>query len=289
MVNALGWSSDVFLPTEPGRLCRGRERWIESFKVDEPPQLHRVVVSGAAFSDDSARDALRGLRHSGLGLATVIDALRCGATIVAWCEQGHPRLVPEDAIAVEEYDLRRPGGPLHRWAVRWSLICPDAAAIQRAIDGGADVFTFHADATPALEGDQLRDPLRDAVFLLTGSRMDGQPLRLFQPIALAELLEHSDKVVLLHQDKHARCLGVYTRTDPHLAPALRTLIAGTATLAVPFAIPPMLARWDRALWELRQDWDEDTDGEFPVPPAPEGSWGWGRRRRKRRQAAGSEE
>ncbi|RME24666.1 MAG: hypothetical protein D6798_10690 [Deltaproteobacteria bacterium] len=289
MVNALGWSSDVFLPTEPGRLCRGRERWIESYQVEDPPQLHRVVVSGAEFSDDSARDARRGLRYSGLGLATVLDAVRNGATVVAWCEQGHPRLVPDDAIAIEEYDLRRPGGPLHRWAVRWSLLCPDADAIQRAIDGGADVFTVHGDDTPAFEGDALREPLRDAVFLLTGSRVEGHPLRLFQPVALIELLELSDMVVLLHEDKHARCLGIYTRTDPQLEPVLRGLVAGTSTLPVPFAIPPMLARWDRALWELRQEWDEEALGEFPVPPAPEGGWGWGRRRRTRQPAAADEE
>ena len=44
-----------------------------------------------------------------------------------------------------------------------------------------------------------------------------------------------------------------------------------------FAIPPMLARWDRALWELRQDWDEATRGEYPVPPAHGDSPSWGRR------------
>ena len=38
----------------------------------------------------------------------------------------------------------------------------------------------------------------------------------------------------------------------------------------------MLARWDRALWELRQIWDADTLGEFPVPESDD-SRSWGRR------------
>lgn len=283
MVNALGWSSDVFLPTEPGRLCRGRERWIESYRLDNPPELHRAVISGAAFSDDSARDAMRGLVHSGLDLAEVLLALAAGDIVLAWCEEGHPLKVPDDAVGVEEYDLRRPGGPLHRWVVRWTMVCATPAAIDRAIAAGADVFTLHDDVHPAFtEEGELREPLRDGVFLLTGSRHEGHPLRRFQPVALPELLECSDAVVLLHQDKHAPCLGYYTRDERDLAPIFEALLGDRPILRVPFAIPPMLARWDRALWELRQDWSEDDQGEFPVPPAPEGAWGWGRRRRKRR-------
>ena len=36
-------------------------------------------------------------------------------------------------------------------------------------------------------------------------------------------------------------------------------------LVVPFSIPPMLARWDRAIWELRRRWDEEERGPFPIP------------------------
>ena len=31
MVHALGYSIDTFDPADPGRLCRGREQWIESY------------------------------------------------------------------------------------------------------------------------------------------------------------------------------------------------------------------------------------------------------------------
>ena len=98
------------------------------------------------------------------------------------------------------------------------------------------------------------------------------------------MLARCAAVVLIHLDKHGPSPAVYTteRLQPH--DALRALAQGTTTLAVPFAIPPMLARWDRALWELRQAWDEAADGEFPVPAAPARS-----RSRRRRRAATSEE
>ena len=56
-IHALGYSHTEFLPSKPGRLCRGRERWIEPFEIDdEPGMVHRLVISGAAFDDDSAKD-----------------------------------------------------------------------------------------------------------------------------------------------------------------------------------------------------------------------------------------
>lgn len=282
MVHALGWSSDFFDPTDPGRLCRGRERWIESFDIDEPPEMFRVVVSGAAFSDDSARDAERGLACSGVSPERVIDALFGGQTLLAWCEEGHPLTVPEGAVAVEEYDLRRAGASLQSWAVRWTLRCESQEDVVRALAAGADCITVHADTDGLLDDDGApRSELRDAIFLLCASRHTGQPVRLFQPVAILDVLESSDVLILAHRDKHAPCLGIYTINELDPGSVLDALVEGSGTLSVPFAIPPMLARWDRALWELRQDWDEDMQGEFPVPPAPEGSWGWGRRRRRR--------
>lgn len=290
MVHALGWSSDEFLPTEPGRLCRGRERWIESYPLDDPPTLNRAVISGAAFTDDSARDAQRGLSHSGLKAEDVLQALADERAVLAWCEEGHPLKVPDDVMGLEEYDLHRMGGPLRQWTVRWVLVCTGPEDIARAIDAGADCFTLHDEAHPAVD-DQgvLLKPLRDAVFLLTGSRHQGYPERRFQPVALPELLDRVDAVVLVHRDKHDICLGVYTEAAFDPDPVLVDLVEGTEILPVPFAIPPMLARWDRALWELRQEWEEAERGEFPVPPAPEGSWGWGRRRRKRRRSGSGDE
>ena len=61
-------------------------------------------------------------------------------------------------------------------------------------------------------------------------------------------------------------LGVYRNGEHNFAEAFTTIETEDAKpLFVPFAIPPMLARWDRALWDLRQDWDAELRGEFPVP------------------------
>jgi hypothetical protein len=124
----------------------------------------------------------------------------------------------------------------------------------------------------------LSEELIEAIYLLTGQGNDSEwPVVRFLPIAMKEILEHCTALICVHQDKHGPALGIYT-----LAPLVRTegltqLATDAGCLAVPFAIPPMLARWDRALYELRVDWNEETLGEFPVPAAAEASR-WGGRR-----------
>ena len=280
MVRALGYSIDAFHPSDPGRLCRGRERWVESLPTEEPEAtLYRLVVSGATFSDETAADARRGLPFSGVVAGAVLFALFPGARFVAWCEEGHPRTVPDDAVLVEHYTLSRPGGALRTWRSRWVMPCPTEASVDAAVEAGADAIAV-LDG-PAAAGDPLPAPLQAALFQLTGFRQDGVPARRFQPGALHDALEVARAIVLIHLDKHGPSPAIYTTTRPLPHDALRALAGGVGSLAVPFAIPPMLARWDRALWELRQDWDEAALGEFPVPPAVEGH----RSRRRRRASA----
>ncbi len=301
MIHALGYSTGEFRPDEPGRLCRGRERWVDSYTLNEPPLLHRLVVSGASFTDDSARDARRGLRFSGVTAELVAGALYPDALFVAWAEDAPPSRVPEGAGGLEHYPVRRPGGALEEWAARWSFVTDDPADLTRAMAAGADaVMVLRPDQTldderegsaptPEIGDAPLADHyleqahrgglpewLRQLLFLLTGHRLHGAPCRNFQPAAVAEVLEHCRALLLLHQDKHAPCLGIYA-ADPVDTGPLLALTADAEALAVPFAIPPMLARWDRALAELRQDWDEARVGPFPVPRGPERGSGWGRR------------
>lgn len=277
---------------------------MDSYPLKEPAALHRVVVSGALFSDDSARDAYRGLSYSGLDCGTVLQTLFPGKTLLACAEDAHPRELPEGACAVEHYEVRRTGGPLSRWAVRWCLPCSTVEDLNRALAAGADVLLCVDDLPADTEETSTLDPapladahvdppttgglpesLRKLVFLLTGYRLDGSPTRRFQAAALPELLEVCDAVVLAHLDKHDSCLGVYLNAPLEGAEAqLEGLAVGVEALPVPFAIPPMLARWDRALWELRQDWDEATQGPYPVPPAEDPSYGWGRRGNRRDKA-----
>lgn len=296
MVQALGYVSEAFDPASPGRLCRGRERWIE-YETMEPKEageaLHRLILSGASFSDDRARDARRGLGFGPISLPVLLRSVMGDGPLVAYCEEGHPHEIPDQAAGVEHHTVARPGGSLREWRVRWHKEVRTDEEMDAAIEAGADVFirvsqgtdtpatTIHesplippladeADSLPSL----FSEGLARALFFLTGFRAAGRPNRYFQPWGIPTVLEHVESVALLHRDKHGPALGYYSHTAPDVDAILSALRSSAdSPLLVPFAIPPMLARWDRALWELRQQWDADSLGEFPVPasarPEPE--------------------
>lgn len=291
MVQALGFSQTAFNPLDPGRLCRGRERWIEPWPSEdgdsEAPGLHRLVLSGARFSDDSAADAMRGLTYSGIDIPTLISALFPRKPLLAFMEDGHPADIPEAAEAVEAYEGYRAGGLTEVGLVRWV----------RRVSGVREIREVLGDPTEErvrgfLVLDQADAPveeLSERLFQLVGmSTLDSPPAR-FQPAAMPELLEHARAIVILHRDKHGPSLGVYTREPLKIEGRLESLAEKSGTLVVPFAIPPMLARWDRALAELRTWWTQNREEEFPVPPAPEPhAWDRRRGRRGRRREAAEE-
>src|SRR5678816_733718 len=119
MIHALGVSQTPFQPAEPGRLCRGRERWIEPWPDGDGAPIARLVISGAEFSDDSARDARRGLPFSGVDLAGLITSLFPRKPMIAFMEDGHPADIPEDAEGIEAYPGYRAGGRSEEVMVRW--------------------------------------------------------------------------------------------------------------------------------------------------------------------------
>jgi hypothetical protein len=274
MIRAVGYSSDRLRPFDPGRLCRGRERWIEPFEpegAEAELELHRLVITGAAFSDDSAEDAQRGLPHGGVDLAALIADLFPGRALVAFMEDGHPADIPEQATGVEAYEGHRAGGAVSVGLIRWHQLAhgrrddlveilgdpPDAERVR-----GFLVLPEGRDAEPSEEA-------LDALFLLVGmSTLDSPPAR-YQPAALPEALRFGPAVILLHRDKHGPALGIYSAEPTGAAERLEGWAERQGALLVPFAIPPMLARWDRAIAELRSRWMETRSDEFPVPPAPE--------------------
>jgi hypothetical protein len=273
MVRALGYSENPFDLRDPGRLCRGRERWIEPYDADGPPsgEVVRTVVSGAAFSDDTAADAQRSTRASGLSPADVIEALFPGRRFLAFAEDAHPADIPDGAEGIEAYEGYRSGGRQELRLVRWHL----------AVEGRDDLHALLGDAPDErLRGlavlprsgrgkDKVtvdEEALRDALFHLVGfSALDSPPAR-YQPMALPEVLRHVEAVILFHRDKHGPAVAVYSRAPiPDLGARLRDAVTAVeGVLVVPFAIPPMLARWDRALHELRAAWPGGPD-TFPVP------------------------
>ncbi len=253
----------------------------------EATEVHRLILSGAAFTDDRARDARRGLAHSPISMTALLKLLLGDGHLIAYCEEGHPHEVPEGASGIEHHTVARPGGSLREWRVRWHKAVESAEEIDAAAQAGADVFLritappespaamIHesplippladdADNPPSLYGEDLAR----ALFFLTGFRAAGRPNRYFQPWGIPAVLDQVDAVALLHRDKHGPALGLYTRDAVDLEAILQTMEAAVERpLLVPFAIPPMLARWDRALWDLRQHWNTDERGEFPVPAA----------------------
>lgn len=260
MVKALGYSQTLFDPQSPGRLCRGRERWVESIPDDERQGLERLVISGAAFSDDTARDAKRGLFFAGVSCGDILSHLFPEQPLLAFCEQGQMDEVPEASVAIEPHIQPRNGGRRFDRCVRWRVPVLGAPAIDALVDEQA----VAADGFLPWSG-ELGAELEEAIFLLTGQgERLGFPMRRFQPAALPSLLEHVPWVALIHLDKHAPAIGIYSRDPLGLARALADAGPRFDTLSVPFSIPPMLARWDRALYELRQRWPEGS--EFPVPP-----------------------
>ena len=280
MIHALGFSENRFDPKDPGRLCRGRERWIEPWEIDgEGPELHRIVVSGAMFSDDGASDARRGLPFSGIDIPSVLAVLYPSARWVAFMEDGHPADIPPDALGVEAYEGYRAGGRQELGLVRWYLPIEDLDQLRALLAEEPAEERIRGLVALDRDTDPTDGELMHRVFELVGfSTLDSPPAR-YQPAALPDVLELAKAVVLLHRDKHGPALAVYAH-EP--IPDLRARLVGLpgAPLLVPFAIPPMLARWDRALAELRSGWARTHAEPFPVPAAPAPQYPEGRRHRR---------
>ena len=95
MIRAFGYCDQTFDPATPDRLCRGRERWLDDQPEGQPPLLHRTICSGATFTDDSARDAIRGLPSSGVDAGALLSAIFPRRPFAAFSEQGDPRALPD--------------------------------------------------------------------------------------------------------------------------------------------------------------------------------------------------
>ena len=241
-----------------------------------------MVVSGAAFSDDSARDAHRGVNCAGIDVGALVRALFPEQTLVGFREEGELGRIPDEVGLDEDHQFRAPrrGGAWYEPCQRFRLALTEADRIgellvEDAIDGllvGAEL--------------PLGPELEEALFLLSGmGDASSYPVRRFQPIGLVEVLRHVDAVLCVHLDKHGPALGIYTLEPIDRREVLEASVEGVGALAVPFAIPPMLARWDRALQELRVHWMKTREDEFPVPPADEPTrWSRLGRRVTRQQA-----
>ena len=121
----------------------------------------------------------------------------------------------------------------------------------------------------------LSEELARALFFLTGFRAAGR-LQSILPAMGHPGRPRARRGCRLAASRQARARRWATTATPH--PMSRHILSAFraqcgAPLLVPFAIPPMLARWDRALWELRQQWDAEHWGNFRflrrLDPEPE--------------------
>ena len=229
---------------------------------------------------------MRGINHAGFETAQVINKLFPRKKLLAFMEDGHPADIPELAEGVELYDGHRAGGLSTVPCVRWHQT---VSGIKQLKDLLNDPMKDRVRGFAVLPSDGSVEELADLLYpLVSLSTLDSPPAR-FQPAVLDEVLNHVDTLILLHRDKQGPALGVYSRKPFNGSAKLQALADSKTTLLVPFAIPPMLARWDRALWELRQKWDPETLGDYPVPPAQDVHYGWSRRRRGARLHSDDEE
>ena len=266
-VSCIGYSQTLFSTSKPDRLCRGREHWIYQPDDVEDEMLFRTVISGTTIKDSQVRFLERGLRCSGKHLKDILAILFPQRNVIAWVEEGDANEISPHAGGVELYQINRPHAPHNKWGARYELpVQPETW--ERALACGADVFLIdpmlrdedepqqEMRSYPPLVGEEpepasLPESLRNALFLLVGHRNPQHPIARFQAIAIADVLKHCSAVVLIHQDKHDICLGVYTQ-DMEFEIPVASLIENLSVVVVPFSIPPMLARWDRALRDLQK-------------------------------------
>ena len=78
------------------------------------------------------------------------------------------------------------------------------------------------------------------------------PAQRYLAPAIPSVLRHAGALVLLHEDKHAPLLALYAAQELPDPSVIAPIARDAGALYVPFDIPPMLARWDRAIWDLQQ-------------------------------------
>ena len=131
MIHAVGWSNTTFEPARPGRLCRGRERWVEAWEEEQAPSLWRLVLSGAVFTDDSARDALRGLTRCGVDIGGMLKALFPEDSLLAFKEEGELARIPDYVETEDQWWAWRSGGQRRDPCQRWRSVVEDPEEIGR--------------------------------------------------------------------------------------------------------------------------------------------------------------
>jgi len=282
MPTAVGLSHTLFSAKKIGNLCRGKEWWIEVDAAEREQVLSRTVLSGVELQDERARQARRGLQFSGKEIEEFIQAIANDQMLVACAEDSYVHDIPIQATGVEHYQMSKLGFAMNSWFARWELQCADSTSVREALDKGVDLFLLAPQNSSEKEQQQwlerhpaeygtsasapiLSEQLKTDVHRLIGGRENRQAGARYVADAIWDVLESCSAIILLHEDKHSRCLGIYSKEEGNIAELVERFCQQYDILYVPFSIPPMLARWDRAIRDLRRDWNAEDRGEFPIP------------------------
>ena len=286
MISAIGYSKNTFTPFRPQKLGRGKESWLEEIysetemvltlmaeqQASADQTLHRTIFSGAQLEEISAKNTDRALTASGVTAGELLFALYPDVELVVCGEECLS--VPEGAVGVEAYRISETKGSFKAWRYRWSLLCTDANQMDHAISLGGQVVLIdpkrRADESANILASEnppdceqappiLSEAAKQALFLMSNGRAHKAKYR---ASALPKMLNHASQVALFHNDRNGYALGIYSHQDPEIDTLLEAYASQHSILLVPFVIPPMIARWDRALLELLRAWDKEEP--FPL-------------------------
>ena len=247
-VSCFGYSQTIFSVHRPDRLCRGREYWIYQPEEVEEDVVFRTVISGTTILDQEIRHLSRGIRCTGHSLGDIVSVL-FSKKMVGWVEEGDPNTIPEAACGVELYQMTRSNAKVNAWCARYEVeIHPNA--LDDLVELGMDAWVVNPSTRKASESipesspypslvDEepsspiLSEGLRNAMFWLTGHRNPQNQNACFQPVAIPEVLQYCDALVLLHKDKHDVCLGIYTLDEEFLL-STESIQEKLSSLVIPF-------------------------------------------------------
>lgn len=216
-------------------------------------------------------------------------AIASGAQCLIVMRQGPvERELPANLDRAEESEIDLPEDErgLARISRRWQLSnvsplavsgCQQTVSFLRALEFG---WTEHTRLPPLFDmGDEpssswLSPELAAAAHRLVGFHRFGPKSGIYIADGIWDVLHHASAVVLFHRDKHGHSFGIYhneTEGSSAFTAGFERVLANE--IVIPFAIPPIVARWDRAIKDLRVAWSAEGREDFPIaiyePPPPE--------------------
>ena len=185
MYRAIGICESAFTQQNIGPLCRGKECWIASPYSHYDETITRVVISGAAFEDERALTAKRGLEHglkeSSLDrfealwkvLSSHLPEESYGEScVVALAEDVPLQSCPIDARGVDVFATAAVGGSAREWRCRWELPVAHLEDLRRAIASGAQCLVVMSHLPLAAAQDSDADRIEDSANEDRGDSVD---------------------------------------------------------------------------------------------------------------------